>query len=96
MIFWILCMARWFVYQSVYIHNMLTTLMVVRILTDGLLLVLLASCPWTWLYPEYVETLLTSVDTVYKSLFYTIVLLICFVFYVHRPCHRDTARSPTD
>ena len=80
LIFWTLCLARWFVHQTVYLHNMITTLLIVRVVTDGLLLLLFLACPWRSFSPEYIETLLASMDTVYKSLFYTIILLISFVW----------------
>ncbi len=78
-VLWFLCLTRWCHTQTIHVHNMFSMLLTLKVLADLLFLALLWLCPWTLFAPDYLETLLTSIDTVYRSLFYTIVLLLSFV-----------------
>jgi len=81
MLLWTLELYQWFSYQTVYLHTLITTLAITSIIAGSLFFILLWLCPWDYFAPEYIETLLTSLNTVFESLLFPILLLISFVFF---------------
>lgn len=76
---WLVCNHYWFAYQSVYLHSLLTVLVVVRVIGDGFFLAAIAFCPWDSFSPEYLQTVSDSADIIYESLWFTVILLLSYV-----------------